>query len=445
MQSDRDRDVSFRQAMERDIFKARRKELWTPFMHAIRDYQLIEAGDKVAVCVSGGKDSSLLAVLMGMLERVSKVPFEVKYLTMDPGYVREDRVVLEENARKLGVGLEVFETDLFEVVRKAGPGHCYLCARMRRGHLYKEAQRLGCNKIALAHHYNDMVETVLIGLLYGAQVQTMMPKLRSKNYEGMELIRPMYMVKERDVLAWRDKYKMDFLRCGCPMNECPVDAGEGGRRNRNASKRGEVKRLIGELKERHPAVEQCIFKAMHQVNLGTVPGYVKDGKLVRFTDGYEGRGDDMDKVVELRFAKIRDGAVLPVKRDEDAGWDVYAWAGDGDRDRVIRIEPGETRLIPTGVGSAFGNDWYMQLQERGSMGAKGIAVRGGVIDSGFRGEWLVGLTNHNKEAVELDKGKAICQAVLLPVPKARAIEVSAEELRRIPSERGAGMLGSSGK
>ncbi|MDR1599425.1 MAG: hypothetical protein LBS11_06100 [Oscillospiraceae bacterium] len=441
MQSESVKEMSFRAGMERDIFKARRKTLWTPFMRAIRDYQLIKAGDRIAVCVSGGKDSSLLAVLMGMLERVTAVPFTVRYVTMDPGYLPEDRELLEDNARRLGVALDVFETDLFDVVRKAGAGHCYLCARMRRGHLYKKAQELGCNKIALAHHYNDAVETVLMGLLYGAQVQTMMPKLRSKNFEGMELIRPLYLVREKDVLAWRERHGMRFLRCGCPMNDCPVDPMNPA--NHNASKRGEVKRLIEQLKRTHPTVEQCIFKAVHQVNLGTLPGYVVGGKLVRFTDGYDGEGvgTGVDGVVRIRFARLREGAVVPVKRREDAGWDIYACCGG----EGIRIEAGETRLVPTGIASAFGEEWYMQLQERGSMGAMGIAVRGGVMDSGFRGEWMVGLTNHNNEAVTLSPGKAICQAVLLPVPAAEAVEVSASELRGIPSERGSGMLGSSGK
>ncbi|MDR1262753.1 MAG: hypothetical protein LBK46_04595 [Oscillospiraceae bacterium] len=451
------KQLSFRALMERDIFKARRKTLWTPFMHAIRDYQLIQPGDRIAVCVSGGKDSNLLAVLMGMLERVTSVPFTLKYLTMDPGYMPEDRALLESNAQRLALPISIFGTDLFEIVRKAGPGHCYLCARMRRGHLYKQAQEMGCNKIALAHHYNDAVETVLMGLLYGAQVQTMMPKLHSKNYPGMELIRPLYLVREQDVLAWRERHGLTFLRCGCPLNDCPIDPLNPA--NHNASKRGETKRLIAQIKKTHPAVEQCIFKAVHQVNLNTLPGYIQDGRLQRFTDTY-GDGTGMNEPVQLKFAKLRHGATIPAKRAEDAGWDIYACA-DGES---IRIEPGETRLIPTGIASAFGAEWYMQLQERGSMGAKGVAVRGGVIDSGFRGEWLVGLTNHNslpiviadearrqewsssgEALIILPVEKAICQAVLLPVPEAVAAEVSLEELQGIPSERGCGMLGSSDK
>ncbi|GHU65114.1 hypothetical protein FACS1894184_00270 [Clostridia bacterium] len=450
-------DLSFRALMERDIFKARRKSLWTPFMHAIRDYQLIQPGDRIAVCVSGGKDSNLLAVLMGMLERVSAFPFTVEYLTMDPGYMPEDRALLESNAAKLELPLHIFNTDLFDVVRKAGPGHCYLCARMRRGHLYKQAQELGCNKIALAHHYNDAVETVLMGLLYGAQVQTMMPKLRSKNFSGMELIRPLYLLREQDVLVWRERHDMAFLRCGCPLNDCPIDPLNPA--NHNASKRGETKRLIAQIKKTHPAVEQCIFKAVHQVNLDTLPGYIQNGKLRRFTDDYEVNTMN-NSIVTLKFARLREGAVIPAKRAEDAGWDIYACRSVD----AIRIEPGETRLIPTGIASSFGAEWYMQLQERGSMGAKSIAVRGGVIDSGFRGEWMVGLTNHNsvplvfadesqRRALEesgealmiLPIEKAICQAVVLPVPQAEAVEIGADELCGIPSERGMGKLGSSGK
>ena len=271
-----------RAAVERALFKSHRKELLTPFLHGIRDYQLIQPGDRIAVCVSGGKDSTLLASLFAALSRVTSIPFEARYLCMDPGYLPQDRALLEANMKSLGIGLHVFETDVFDIVRKAGPGHCYLCARMRRGHLYKEAQSLGCNKIALAHHYNDVVETILMGMLYGAQIQTMMPKLRSKNFQGMELIRPMYLVREKDVIAWRDRHGLSCLRCGCPMNSCALDYS-----NRNASKRGETKRLIAELAKTHPSVEACIFQSVHHVNLNTVIGYVRDGNKHMFTDHYD--------------------------------------------------------------------------------------------------------------------------------------------------------------
>ncbi|MDR1570072.1 MAG: tRNA 2-thiocytidine biosynthesis protein TtcA [Oscillospiraceae bacterium] len=274
--------ASLREQAERSLFKSHRKRLWTPFLHAIRDYQLIRPNDRIAVCVSGGKDSTLLASLFAALERVTSVPFTVRYLCMDPGYLPEDRALLMNNAEALGIPLHVFDTDVFDIVRSAGPGHCYLCARMRRGHLYKEAQELGCNKIALAHHYNDVVETILMGMLYGAQIQTMMPKLRSKNFPGMELIRPLYLVREPDVIAWRDRHGLTCLKCGCPMNMCAVDPN-----NRNASKRGETKRLIAELKKTHPAVEQCIFQSVHRVNLNTIIGYVQDGTPRRFTDDYD--------------------------------------------------------------------------------------------------------------------------------------------------------------
>lgn len=269
-------------AISRDIFKSHRKELWTPFLHAIRDYDLIKPNDSIAVCVSGGKDSMLLAALMEELSRISSVPFSVKFLTMDPGYSAENRAIVESSAARIGIPLNMFDTDIFEVVQKAGPGHCYLCARMRRGYLYKEAQLLGCNKIALAHHYDDVVETIFMGMTYGAQIQTMMPKLHSKNFNGMELIRPLYLVRERDIIAWRDRHGLACINCGCPMNSCSLDY-----RNRNASKRGETKRLLAELAKKHPAIYDCIFRSVHRVNLSTVVGYIKDGMEHSFLEDYD--------------------------------------------------------------------------------------------------------------------------------------------------------------
>jgi len=270
-------------SIERSLFKSHRKELWTPFLHGMRDYQLIRPGDRIAVCVSGGKDSTLLAVLFAALAKVTAIPFEARYICMDPGYKAEDRALIEGNAAVLGLPLHIFETNVFDAVLKASSNRCYLCARMRRGHLYKEAQLIGCNKIALAHHFNDVVETTLMGMLYGAQIQTMMPKLRSKNFPRMELIRPMYLIKEKDVIAWRDRHGLDCLHCGCPVyGSCDLEAGGHG-----VSKRAEVKRLISELNKTHPNVEQCIFQSIHHVNLNTVIGYVRNGEKHLFTDDYD--------------------------------------------------------------------------------------------------------------------------------------------------------------
>ncbi|MDR2506007.1 MAG: tRNA 2-thiocytidine biosynthesis protein TtcA [Oscillospiraceae bacterium] len=258
---------SIKDTIERSIFKSHRKELWTPFLHAIQDYKLIDEGDRIAVCVSGGKDSWLLASLFQALARVTAVPFEARYICMDPGYPAFERACVEETATRLGVDLHVFETDVFEQVRSVAKGQCYLCARMRRGHLYKEAQNLGCNKIALAHHYNDVVETILMGMLYGAQVQTMMPKLAAKNFPGMRLIRPLYYVREKDIIAFRDRHEVKAIRCGCPLLEsCDT-------RERTAKARGRTKALIEELKKVHPTVEDCIFRSVQNVNLNTIIGY----------------------------------------------------------------------------------------------------------------------------------------------------------------------------
>ena len=220
------RNLSPTQLIERSIQKKYRKELWTPFILAVKRYALIQAGDRVAVCVSGGKDSMLLAKLMQLLQRFSDVPFEVKFLAMDPGYAPANRRRIEENARLLGIPLEIFETDVFDVANAADKNPCYLCARMRRGHLYSNAMALGCNKIALGHHFNDVIETTVMAMLYGAQLQGMMPKLHSTNFEGMELIRPLYCVREDDIIAWARYNGLEFIRCACRMTEKSSFQGE---------------------------------------------------------------------------------------------------------------------------------------------------------------------------------------------------------------------------
>ncbi|GHU78968.1 PP-loop family protein [Clostridia bacterium] len=257
------------QSIERSLNKKFRKSIWNPFVGGIKRYELISPGDKIAVCISGGKDSMLMAKLMQELHRHSDIPFELEFLVMDPGYNEINRQKIISNAGLLEIPVKLFETDIFEVVAKTDRSPCYLCARMRRGHLYRQAQNLGCNKIALGHHFSDVVETVLMGMLYGSQVQTMMPKLKSKNFPGMELIRPMYCVHEDDIISWRRYNDLEFIQCACRFTEnCAVcDNGGGG------SKRQEIKELIRRLKRGHPDVEKCIFNSIHMVNLDTVIGY----------------------------------------------------------------------------------------------------------------------------------------------------------------------------
>lgn len=266
---------------EQSIRKKFHKSIWSRFTKAINTYELLKEGDCVAVCISGGKDSMLLAKLFQELKRHSKFDFDAKYIVMDPGYNIENRRVLENNARNLNVPIEVFESDIFESVYNIEKSPCYLCARMRRGHLYNYAKEIGCNKIALGHHYDDVIETILMGMLYGAQVQTMMPKLHSTNFEGMELIRPLYLVREDDIKAWRDYNNLNFLQCACRFTEnCSVAADE------NNSKRIEIKRLIKQLKETNPFVESNIFRSVENVNLSTVIAYKENGERHHFLDDY---------------------------------------------------------------------------------------------------------------------------------------------------------------
>ena len=280
------RELTPAQLIERSIQKKYRKELWTPFILAVKRYALIQAGDRVAVCVSGGKDSMLLAKLMQLLQRFSDVPFEVKFLAMDPGYAPANRRRIEENAKLLDIPLAVFETDIFDVANAAEKNPCYLCARMRRGHLYSNARALGCNKIALGHHFNDVIETTVMAMLYGAQLQGMMPKLHSANFEGMELIRPLYCVHEEDIIAWKRYNNLEFLQCACRFTEAISESGDGV----GASKRQEVKQLLRALRRDNPDVEKSVFNAIHAVSLDTFPGWKTRGEEHSFLEWYDERG-----------------------------------------------------------------------------------------------------------------------------------------------------------
>ena len=277
--------------IEQSIRKKFKKSIWCKFTKAVREYELVKEGDKIAVCISGGKDSMLMAKLFQELQRHNRFPFEVTFLVMDPGYSKENRQIIENNAKKLNIPLTIFESDIFEAVLHVEKSPCYLCARMRRGHLYAKAKELGCNKIALGHHYDDVIETILMGMLYGAQVQTMMPKLHSTNFEGMELIRPLYLVREDDIKKWRDYNDLHFLQCACKFTEtCSIEGGD------SSSKRMEIKHLIRELKKTNPFVEGNIFKSVENVNLSTVIAYKQDGVKHHFLESY-------DEVAESRDVK----------------------------------------------------------------------------------------------------------------------------------------------
>lgn len=273
-----------KQSVEVSIRKKFHKQLFSPFAKAINEYELLQEGDKVAVCISGGKDSMLMAKLFQELQRHNKFHFEVVFLVMDPGYSPKNRQRIEENAKKLGVPIEVFSSTIFDAVYEIKKSPCYLCARMRRGYLYHHAKELGCNKIALGHHYDDVIETILMGMLYGGQMQTMMPKLHSSNFEGMELIRPMYFIREADIIHWRDYHELEFLQCACKFTQEHSHLYEDGSSD---SKRKEIKALIAKLKETNPFVESNIFKSAQNVNLSTIIAYKKDGVKHFFTEDYD--------------------------------------------------------------------------------------------------------------------------------------------------------------
>lgn len=269
--------------IERALIKKFRKPIWRKFTQAINDYDLIQEGDKIAVCISGGKDSMLLAKLMQELQRHGKFPFELVFLVMDPGYTPKNRKKIEDNAKLLNIPITIFESPIFDSVVEIKDNPCYLCARMRRGYLYKNAQDLGCNKIALGHHFDDVVETILMGMLYGAQIQTMMPKLHSTNFEGMELIRPMYLIKEEDILAWRDYHELQFLQCACRFTEKISEAEDGV----GESKRQEMKMLMKQFRATSKHIEMNIFRSVENVNLSTVIAYKKDGVEHHFLETYD--------------------------------------------------------------------------------------------------------------------------------------------------------------
>lgn len=279
----RQENAEFCTNVEKSIRKKFRKNIWCRFTKAINEYQLVKENDCIGVCISGGKDSMLMAKLFQELKLHNKFPFEVKFIVMDPGYSAENRKVIEDNAKKLNIPINIFESNIFESVYHIEKSPCYLCARMRRGYLYNFAKNIGCNKIALGHHYDDVIETILMGMLYGAQVQTMMPKLHSTNFEGMELIRPMYLIREDDIIAWRDYNDLHFIRCACKFTDTCTTCTN----NENKSKRMEVKELIARLKKTNPTVEAHIFKSVENVNLDTIIAYKKDGVKHRFLDSYD--------------------------------------------------------------------------------------------------------------------------------------------------------------
>lgn len=268
--------------IERSIIKKFRKPIWRQFTKAINEYQLVKEGDKIAVCISGGKDSMLMAKLFQELKRHGKFDFELVFLVMNPGYNADNWKIIQENARLLGIPLTVFESEIFDIVADIEKSPCYLCARMRRGYLYSHAKELGCNKIALGHHFDDVIETVLMGMMYSGKIETMMPKLHSQNFEGMQLIRPMYMIKEDDIKAWRDYNGLHFIQCACRFTEnCATCGGE------NPSKRDEMKELIKGFRKTSKVIDTNIFRSIHNVNLRTIIGYHKDDVYYNFLDDYE--------------------------------------------------------------------------------------------------------------------------------------------------------------
>ena len=279
-ESEADREEK-RARIEQSFIKKFRKPIWRAFTRALNTYDLIQEGDKIAVCISGGKDSMLMAKLFQELKKHGKFQFETVFLVMNPGYNADNWKIIQDNAKLLGIPLTVFESDIFDTVATIEQNPCYLCARMRRGHLYAQAKALGCNKIALGHHFDDVIETILMGMLYSGKIETMMPKLHSQNFEGMELIRPMYLIKEDAVKAWRDYNGLQFIQCACRFTENCVSCG-GGR----GSKRDEMKELIAHFRKESDVIEKNIFKSVHNINLKTVIGYHKDDWTYNFLDDY---------------------------------------------------------------------------------------------------------------------------------------------------------------
>lgn len=277
------KELTQNQKIERSIITTYRKTVWSPFVLAVKKYQLIQAGDKIAVCISGGKDSMLLAKLMQELHRHSEVPFELVFLVMNPGYNAENLQKIKENARLMEIPITVFESDIFDSANALSEDSpCYLCARMRRGHLYAKAKELGCNKIALGHHKSDVIETTLMGMLYGGQIQGMLPRIKSTNFEGMELIRPMYCILEKDILRWKEHNGLEFIACACKFTQ-KLTGGDDD----TFSARKKIKNLIAELKVENDNIENNIFQSIHNVQLDTLVEYKTDGKRNSFLDKFE--------------------------------------------------------------------------------------------------------------------------------------------------------------
>ena len=267
--------------VQRSIIKKYRKSIWNNFVGAVQEYGLIKKNDRIAVCISGGKDSVLMACCLRQLQLHSQVPFEIVYLVMDPGYAPENRELIEHNAKLLNLDVNIFESDIFEVTDRVGGSPCYLCARMRRGCLYSKAKSLGCNKIALGHHFNDVIETVLMSMMYSSEIKTMLPKLHSTNFKGMELIRPLYKVKEKDIIAWAEYNGLEFLQCACKMTAKNADI-------ELTSKRKEIKQLIADIKKQNPEADDNIFRSLHNVNMATLPGWrdCDSGEIHTFLERY---------------------------------------------------------------------------------------------------------------------------------------------------------------
>ena len=273
------RELTKAESAEQSINKKFRKSIWNKFIEGIKNYKLIEENDKIAVCISGGKDSMLMAVLMKMLQRYSEIPFELKFIVMDPGYNPENRAKIIENAKTLNIPIHIFETDIFNIADSVSESPCYLCARMRRGYLYSEAEKLGCNKIALGHHMSDVIETTLLSMMYGSQIQGMLPKLHSTNFKGMTLIRPLYCVLEEDIIHWANYNGLSFIACACKLTaRAAVDE--------NASKRREIKLLIKELKKVNPEIEKNLFNSIHRCNVDTMVGFKTNGKTHSFLEKF---------------------------------------------------------------------------------------------------------------------------------------------------------------
>lgn len=269
--------------IEESIVRKFTRPIWHRFLKGIKEYDLVQEHDRIAVCISGGKDSMMMAKCMQRLQRYSKFPFEVEYIVMDPGYNARNRQKIIENAALMGIPIRIFDVRIFDVVAGMEQNPCYMCARMRRGHLYKAAQDLGCNKIALGHHFDDVIETILMGMLYGSQIQTMMPKIHSENFPGMELIRPLYLVRESDILAWKDYNDLTFIQCACRMTENIDKSGDGI----GASKRQEIKMLLAQLRSVSPHIDMNIFRSVENVNLKTIISYHIGGEYHHFLDDYD--------------------------------------------------------------------------------------------------------------------------------------------------------------